>query len=80
VGGYRSLGLGSSNSGKRHRAREEKRRARVAFAQCFEAPVFHFVSSSSPFLPPHQVVMGLGSGTLGVTRAWVAEQTERHKR
>ncbi|GAB5036408.1 major facilitator superfamily [Nannochloropsis oceanica] len=27
-----------------------------------------------------QVVMGLGSGTLGVTRAWVAEQTERHKR
>jgi len=35
-----------------------------------------------PSLPPSlpQIVMGLGSGTLGVTRAWVAEQTERHKR
>jgi len=33
-----------------------------------------------PSLPPSlpQIVMGLGPGTLGVTRAWVAEQTKRH--
>lgn len=43
-------------------------------------PRYVFIYTYTFTINIQQVVMGIGSGTLGVTRAWVAEQTERSKR